>query len=79
MKPINSAPIPADRRQAGQELARLASFPELNPSPILEIDLDGCITYINPFAQKLFPDITEKGVNHPYLAAWQDFVGKMLK
>ena len=55
-----------------QEQARLASFPELNPNPILEIDLSGNLQYINPHAQKLFPDLKKKGIAHPYLAAWEE-------
>ncbi len=31
-----------------ERLQRLASFPELNPSPVLEVDLSGRITYCNP-------------------------------
>lgn len=44
---------------------RLASFPELLPSPIIEVDFAGEITYINPSASKRFPDLQEKGSKHP--------------
>jgi PAS domain S-box-containing protein len=40
----------AERRQAEAEIKRLASFPQLNPSPILEIDFTGAITYYNQAA-----------------------------
>jgi len=33
-----------ERVEAERELARLASFPELNPNPVFELDLDGHIT-----------------------------------
>ena len=36
------------RQQAEREVKRLASFPELNPNPILEVDASGSITYVNP-------------------------------
>jgi len=49
-------------------LVRLASFPELNPHPILEIDLVGSITYLNPAAVKKFPDLQNKKLQHPILA-----------
>ncbi|MBD2447843.1 EAL domain-containing protein [Nostoc sp. FACHB-152] len=49
-------------------LARLASFPELIPNPIIEMDLEGTITYLNPAAATKFPKIKEVGKVHPVLA-----------
>jgi signal transduction histidine kinase/DNA-binding response OmpR family regulator len=49
-------------------LNRLASFPELIPNPIVEIDVWGTITYLNPAAVRLFPTLREQGANHPLLA-----------
>ena len=49
-------------------LVRLASFPELNSTPIIEIDLAGSITYLNPAAVVEFPDILKAKVQHPILA-----------
>jgi PAS domain S-box-containing protein len=53
-----------------QELARVASFPALNPNPIVEADPDGRVSYANPMAQRLFPDIEQRGAEHPWLADW---------
>jgi PAS domain S-box-containing protein len=40
------------RKRAEQEIARLASFPQLNPNPVIEVDLKGNITFINPAASE---------------------------
>ena len=39
-----------ERRQAEREIQRLASFPGMNPQPVLEVDDDGRITYYNQAA-----------------------------
>ncbi len=36
-----------ERKQAEEQIQRLASFPQENPQPILEIDIDGRITFYN--------------------------------
>lgn len=48
-------------------LARLASFPELIPNPIIELDTQGIVTYINPAAMRQFPQLKIRGVKHPLL------------
>lgn len=47
-------------------LIRLSSFPEMNPNPILEVDLDGRITYLNPAAVQQFPEL-KHNTSHPLL------------
>jgi PAS domain S-box-containing protein len=56
-----------ERKRAEEKLAYVASFPELNPAPILEIDDDGKITYRNPAVDRLFPDLVARGSNHPVI------------
>ncbi|MDJ0592346.1 MAG: ATP-binding protein [Pleurocapsa sp. MO_226.B13] len=51
-----------------QSLERLASFPELFSDPIIEIDLNGNITYLNPAALKCFPNLKKEKLQHPLLA-----------
>jgi PAS domain S-box-containing protein/putative nucleotidyltransferase with HDIG domain len=41
------------RKQAEMEVKRLASFPELNPNPVMEVDAAGVITYCNPATLKV--------------------------
>ncbi|MBE9127970.1 MULTISPECIES: EAL domain-containing protein [unclassified Coleofasciculus] len=56
-----------ERRLIQQETARLASFPLLTPNPIVEIDLEGQVCYLNPEAMQSLPDLQERGVEHPFL------------
>ena len=39
------------QRASEEELTQLASFPELDPNPIIELDLAGTITYMNAAAE----------------------------
>lgn len=69
-----------EARQAEREkLAYLASFPEQNPNPVVEVDPDGSVRYANPTALRLFPDLEELGAAHPWLADWPAFVQPFLK
>jgi PAS domain S-box-containing protein len=59
-----------ERKKAEEELARLASFPKLNPNSIVEVDLEGVVYFLNPAAEQLSPDLQEMGCDHPWLADW---------
>lgn len=58
----------ADASNSEAAIIRLASIPELSPNPIVEIDLTGSITYLNPSAIRKFPDIRDLGLKHPIFA-----------
>jgi len=45
-----------EKKKAEDKISRLASFPEMNPNPIYEIDFNGTVVYANPAAQKLKAD-----------------------
>ena len=60
-----------ERKQAENKLAYLASFPERNPNPITEVGMGGDIRYVNPAAQRLFPELREQGLKHPWLGNWE--------
>lgn len=56
-----------EKKQNEETILRLASFPELNPIPIVEIDSTGRITYLNPAAMRLFPELRAAGPEHPLM------------
>jgi PAS domain S-box-containing protein len=60
-----------------ERLAHLASFPELNPNPVVEVDLAGHFHYLNPATKRLFPDLQRRGLNHVWLKDLQA-IGAML-
>ena len=62
---------------ANDELARLASFPKLNPGPIIEVDVAGHIFYMNPAGQELFPEWRDAGIEHPLLADLSTVAAKL--
>ena len=53
--------------KAEETQAWLASFPELNPNPIIEFNETGRIYYLNPVARELFPDLEARGNEHAWL------------
>lgn len=55
-------------------LIRLASFPEISPSPMLEINLEGELTYLNPAAVNAFPELPLLGMQHPALNGLLNFI-----
>lgn len=56
-----------DESNQHQDLARLASIPELSPNPIIEVSFEGNITYINPAANLKFANLQQLQLEHPIL------------
>jgi diguanylate cyclase (GGDEF)-like protein len=67
--PFSTAIIDDSNFEAASDtaLARLASFPELIPNAIIEMDLEGRVTYLNPAATAKFPNLRHIGQDHPIL------------
>lgn len=69
-----------DRKRAEERATWLATFPEQNPNPIAEIDFArGVVHYINPAAERLFSDLPDLGLRHPFLADLQDTVATLFQ
>ncbi|MCP2728808.1 EAL domain-containing protein [Limnofasciculus baicalensis] len=56
-----------NRRLVDRETKRLASFPLLAPHPIVETDLEGRVSYLNPQAMESLPELMDGNVEHPFL------------
>ncbi len=68
-----------ERKKAEEEIERLASFPQLNPMPIVEVDKKGQPTYTNPAAQQIFPDLEKKQGKHPFLDGLKSYFSELQK
>lgn len=66
-----------ERRQAQEEILRLASFPRLLSSPVIELSPDGKATYLNPAAEKAFPELGRSGQSHPLLQGATDMIATL--
>jgi len=65
-----------ERRRELEERSRyLASFPEQEPNPIMEVDLAGRVRYINPALRQLLPTIETAGLRHPWFSGWRSILG----
>jgi len=60
-----------DRKKKEARITWLASFPMLNPYPVVEVDLEGQVHYLSPAAEKVFPDLSQKGAGHAWLSDWE--------
>lgn len=56
-----------DYQHLEKKLQWLASFPEQNPNMVIETDLLGRPTYMNPEARSRFPELLQQGPGHPLL------------
>jgi PAS domain S-box-containing protein/putative nucleotidyltransferase with HDIG domain len=55
-------------------IAHLASFPELDSNPVVEMSEQGQVLYANQAAAGLLPN---GGDNHPYLADWPEVMAEL--
>jgi PAS domain S-box-containing protein len=70
----------SERKQIEERALWLASFPEANPNPVMELDWDhGIIHYANPSAVRLFPGLQEQVFQHPWLMGLRDFAKPLVE
>ena len=60
-----------ERKNTETRMLWLASFPMLNPYPVVEVDMEGHVHYLNPAAEKAFPDLSQQGACHAWLSDWE--------
>ena len=65
-------------KKAEAEKTKLATFPQLNPNPVVEVDLSGNVHFLNPAAERLFPDLCRLGPAHPWLKDWGKWISGFL-
>jgi len=58
----------AELKLAEEKVTQLATYPELNPGPIIEVDMVGKVHYLNPAALRILPDIQTAGIKHQFLS-----------
>lgn len=68
----------ADYQKLEKKLQWLASFPEQNPNMVIETDLLGRPTYMNPEAQNRFPELWQQGPGHPLLRGLRPIIASFV-
>ena len=63
-----------ERKKAEEKILWLASFPMLNPNPVLEVSFEGNISYLNSAAESVFPDLKKADLSHPLFSGWNDLL-----
>ncbi|RJR44150.1 MAG: PAS domain S-box protein [Deltaproteobacteria bacterium] len=65
------------RKLAEAEIARLASFPQLNPNPVLEVDFQGDITYANSAAHEVAEKLGLQNLRYFLPADLEEILGSI--
>ena len=66
-----------ERSRTAAEIKRLASFPILSPNPIVETDVAGHVHFCNPTAERMFPDLYQRGLGHPWFADLESMISTL--
>jgi PAS domain S-box-containing protein len=80
LKPYNMDDLLLNIRQGIEchqtkgEILRLSSFPRLNPSPVIEVESTGEVFFLNPAAERMFPELWVLGQLHPLLNSSMEMI-----
>ena len=64
-------------RKSREQLDRLASFPALNPNPVLEADPSGKILYMNAATSSELPEVSRLGDVSPFQLNWDGIISQV--
>jgi PAS domain S-box-containing protein len=67
-----------ERKKAEERIAWLASFPQMSPYTIIELDSAGKVSYINSSGVEALPDLASEGLDHPFLAGLEPIFGELM-
>lgn len=79
-KPVNLIGITMDitgRRLAEDRISYLTSFLMLMQGAVIEVGPDLRISFTNPAADRMFPDLRLKGISHPMLSVLDEIKGNI--
>ena len=65
-----------DRLRLERQMRRLASFPRLNPNPVMEVDYSGNIRYVNPSGTLLIPTPSRSRITS-LIGDWDDVLTQL--
>jgi PAS domain S-box-containing protein/putative nucleotidyltransferase with HDIG domain len=68
-----------ERKQADEERNRLATFLQMAPIPIVEVEIGGKLLYTNAAAKELFPDLASEQLQHPFLSGLPSAIALMAR
>lgn len=71
---ITAFKLRVEQAKAEEVKTWLSSFPELNPTPVVEVDYYGNTHYLNPAARQMFPDLLARGWEHPFLLGLDEII-----
>ncbi len=64
----------SENKKIEAAIKRMASFPMLNPNPVIEVDMASQIIFANPASEELFSGLLKEGVEHPLLEGWAEII-----